>query len=69
VVAVAAVLALLALGLGGVALLLAAALPTAQMPAAWVLVALPAGWAPSPGPGAVAAQRSRPDGVRCGALA
>jgi hypothetical protein len=26
-----------------VALLLAAALPTAQMPAAWVLVALPAG--------------------------
>ena len=43
--AVAAVLGLLALGLGGVALLLAAALPTAQMPAAWVLVALPGGLA------------------------
>lgn len=41
--AVAALLALMALGLGGVALLLAAALPTAQMPAAWVLVALPGG--------------------------
>lgn len=36
------VLALLALGLGGVALLLAAALPVDRMPAAWVLVALPA---------------------------
>lgn len=43
--AVAAVLALLALGLGGVALLLAAALPVAQMPAAWVLVTLPVGLA------------------------
>lgn len=40
---VVAVLALLALGLGGVALLLAAAVPLAQMPAPWVLVALPAG--------------------------
>ncbi|MCO5978139.1 hypothetical protein [Ideonella oryzae] len=39
---VAAVLALLALGLAGVALLLVAALPVAQMPAAWVLAALPA---------------------------
>lgn len=39
---VAAVLALLALVLGGVALLLMAALPVAQMPAAWVLAALPA---------------------------
>lgn len=36
------VLALLALGLGGVALLLAAAVPVERMPAAWVLVALPA---------------------------
>ncbi|MFO1338322.1 MAG: hypothetical protein U1F53_08800 [Burkholderiaceae bacterium] len=36
------VLALLGVGWGGVALLLAAAWPAAQMPAPWVLVALPA---------------------------
>lgn len=40
--ACAALLALLGIGWGGVALLLAAVWPLAQMPAPWVLVAVPA---------------------------